>query len=68
MAQTDLQHLAEILDTEKKEILKKNLIKLVKHHKEHCDGPDCDISLFYVLKVAENADLKFTEEEKKYFR
>ena len=49
------------------EILKENLIRLAEHHKLHCDGPDCGISLFYVLKVAEKAGLKFTDEEKRSF-
>lgn len=49
------------------EVLKENLIRLVQHHKEHCDGPDCNISLFYVLRVAENAGLEFTFEEKRHF-
>jgi hypothetical protein len=65
---TDLQELAKIRQEQEDRILKENLIGLVKHHKEHCDGPDCSISLFRVLTVAEKSGLKFTEEEKKYFR
>jgi len=53
--------------TEAEDILKENLIKLVEHHKEHCNGPDCGISLYYVLKVAEQAGLHFTDEEKVSF-
>ena len=49
------------------EVLKENLIRLAKHHKIHCDGIDCDISLMYLLKVAEKAGLEFTNEEKRNF-
>jgi hypothetical protein len=64
------KELEERFNTEKMnddDILKENLIRLAEHHKKHCDGPDCGISLFYVLRVAERAGLKFTYEEKRSF-
>ena len=57
--------MAEIIKEE--DILKENIIRLVKEHKDHCHTPDCGISLMYVRRLAEKAGLKFTEEEKKYF-
>lgn len=48
-------------------ILKENLIKLVDHHKDHCDGSDCGISLYNVLSVAKMAGIKFTDDEVRHF-
>jgi hypothetical protein len=50
-----------------KEVYKENLIKLVKHHKKHCDGPECDISVYQIRIVAQLAGIEFTDEEKKIF-
>jgi len=59
-----LLHAKEISE---EEVLKENLIKLVKEHKDHCNTPDCGISLMFVLKLAEKAGLKFTDLEKRIF-
>lgn len=52
---------------EMEQALKENLLRLVDHHKEHCVGFKCDISLYMVLMVAGRAGLEFTLEEKKLF-
>ena len=49
------------------EALKINLINLAKHHKKHCEGIDCNISLYLLRKVGEKAGIEFTIDELKYF-
>ena len=49
------------------EAFKINLINLAKHHKEHCHGEDCNISLYLLRKVGEKAGIVFTDDEKRYF-
>ena len=46
---------------------KENLLRTVKHHRAHCDGPACDIQLFLLRKLADMAGLEFTDEESKLF-
>lgn len=47
--------------------LKENMLRLVEHHRRHCDGPDCDISLWEVRQVMERAGITLTDEEKRRF-
>ena len=49
------------------EVLKDNLVKLVKHHKKYCEGEDCDISLYLLLMLAKKAGLFLTTAEQKEF-
>lgn len=49
------------------EILKDNLIKLVKDHRRTCNNVSCSISLSLVLVVGKLAGLEFTEEEADLF-
>ena len=46
---------------------KANIIRIAKHHKKHCEGMECNISLYQLLKVALIAGLEFTNEEKRLF-
>jgi len=49
------------------EVLKRNVIRLVEHHKKYCEGSECDISLFLVKEIVEKAGIILTEEEIKLF-
>jgi len=51
----------------RKELLKQNMIRLVEHHREHCNGPSCDISLYLVGNVLELAGIILSEEDKRLF-
>jgi len=42
---------------------KDNILKVVKEHKKHCTGKDCNISTFLLKPMAEAAGIKFTEKE-----
>lgn len=46
---------------------KRNLIKLVNHHRKYCDGENCDISLILVLEMAERSGIHFTKNQRRYF-
>jgi hypothetical protein len=48
------------------DVLKKNIINIAKHHREHCHEP-CNCSLCLLRQVAEQAGIKFTDEEKHIF-
>lgn len=56
--------MADTITTE--ELLKLNLLRLVRDHREHC-GADCNISLFLVREVARRAGMEFTELEERLF-
>jgi hypothetical protein len=51
----------------KEQASKENVIRLIKHHKKHCEGETCDVSLFLILMLSQDAGLKFTDEEKRLF-
>ncbi len=40
---------------------------LAEHHKRHCDGAACNISLGSIREMAESAGAVFTAEEKQLF-
>lgn len=46
---------------------KENIIKIAKHHKKHCDGEKCTISLWLLILTAERAGIKFNKEERLLF-
>jgi hypothetical protein len=47
--------------------IKENAIRLAKHHKLHCDGETCDISLCLLRRALEKAGIILNEEERKVF-
>lgn len=50
-----------------KDLIKRNIIRLVEHHKRTCDGPDCNISLMLVRDLVELAGIELSEEERREF-
>ncbi len=50
-----------------KDAIKENVIKLVKHHRKHCEGQSCDICLHLVKRCLDLAGIELTEEEKPIF-
>jgi len=54
------------MNTSKQEIIKENVIDLVKNHKMTCEQP-CGISLFLVKQLIEMAGIELTRKEKKEF-
>ena len=48
-------------------IFKRNTIALAKHHKKHCDGENCNISLMILRHMAQDAGVKFTEKQLELF-
>ena len=48
-------------------ILKKNAIKLAKHHKKYCEGEQCDISLLMLAELLSNAGIKLTDKDMRHF-
>ncbi len=46
---------------------KENIIKIAKHHKKHCDGETCTISLWLLILTAERAGIRFTKKERRVF-
>lgn len=42
-------------------------LKLVEHHKRHCDGETCHISLGSIREMAEAAGAQFTEADYREF-
>ena len=51
----------------KLQVYKNNIVLLAKHHKEHCSGDDCQISLIMLRMFAEEGGIKFTNKEKEIF-
>ena len=44
-----------------------NAIALAKHHKKHCEGSSCNISLLMLMQTCEDAGIKFTKKERGNF-
>ena len=51
----------------KKELMKKSAILLVKEHKGSCDNPECEIQLYYVRLLLDEAGVGLSEGEKALF-
>lgn len=49
------------------ESYKHNTLELVKHHKKHCEGENCVISLNILRMMAEQCGVVFTDKEKELF-
>jgi hypothetical protein len=47
--------------------IKENAILLADHHREHCDGPDCNISLYLLKRALELAGIALTADEARKF-
>jgi len=50
-----------------KQAIKENAIKLASHHKKHCDGAECDISLYLLRRALDLAGIELNDEEKRIF-
>jgi hypothetical protein len=44
-----------------------NAINLARHHRKHCEGENCNISLILLMEMAKESGVKFTDEEIKEF-
>jgi hypothetical protein len=44
-------------------VLKVNLVRLAEHHKKHCDGATCNISLHLLRRLLERASIPLTDAE-----
>jgi len=51
----------------KKQWFAKFALILAEHHKRHCDGAECNISLGQIKEMAMAAGAKFTKEESEQF-
>lgn len=47
--------------------MKVNALRMADHHRKHCDGATCNISLFLLKKLVEQAGISLTDEEKSHF-
>lgn len=45
----------------------KNMIKLAKHHKKHCEGEKCDIILNGIPQILDRAGMKLTKKQRGVF-
>lgn len=52
---------------EQKAIYKLNIIRLMKEHKDNCNGESCGISLILVMQMAQKAGIVFTRSEIREF-
>ena len=46
---------------------KHNALELAKHHRKHCEGEGCTISLYILRRMAEGNGVKFDKEEQEEF-
>ncbi len=49
------------------EILKRNIIQLVKQHKDGCTDPECGVSMLLTERLIKKAGIKLTKEESAIF-
>lgn len=57
----------EPITQEKADRLKQNAIRMVQHHKKHCDGPTCNITVFGIYELLDAAGIEVTDEEIHHF-
>lgn len=50
-----------------KKAYKLNTLELAKHHRKHCEGEECSISLNVLRMMAEECGVKFTKKETEEF-
>jgi hypothetical protein len=48
---------------ERRNIIRINAIRLVEHHKQHCDGADCNISISCIGELLTLAGIPLTDAE-----
>ncbi len=44
-----------------------NAINIAKDHRKHCNSPDCNVSLFQLLKLIEKAGIKVDDKRTREF-
>lgn len=47
--------------------MKENAIRLARHHRRHCEGAQCDVSLYLLGKLLATAKIGLTDEEAREF-
>lgn len=47
----------------KRNVLKENAIALARHHRKHCEGEDCTISLILLMELLTKAGIKLKKRE-----
>ena len=55
---------------DKKELIsayKFNCLAIASHHKRHCEGEDCVVSLLLLMQMAESLGVKFTSKQMEKF-
>lgn len=57
----------QVLLIKREELWKKNVLRMAEHHKKHCEGRKCNVSLYALMKMSEAAGVEFTEEESTLF-
>ena len=45
------------------ELLKKNIILLIRDHKKHCDHSDCGVSTYMATELLKKAGIKLKKDE-----
>jgi hypothetical protein len=50
-----------------RQVLKLNAIEIAKHHKQHCCGESCNVSLFNLSALLREAGITLTKEERSNF-
>jgi hypothetical protein len=48
-------------------MIRENAVLLARHHKEHCDGPDCRVSLHLLRRALDLAGIVLSDDEKLEF-
>lgn len=56
-----------MLDAELKQLIKENAIRLADHHRGHCDGAECNISLYLLGRTLSLAGIALTDGERLKF-
>jgi hypothetical protein len=49
------------------EVILKNLLRLADHHREHCDGATCNVSLSFLLEVLQRAGIEVPADQRSRF-
>lgn len=56
-----------LYDDVRKQAVKENAIRMAQHHREHCDGKGCNISLDLLRSALVMAGITLTEAESRIF-
>jgi len=49
------------------DVILKNMIDLADHHRKHCEGESCNISLSFLLELLGRAGIWTSDEQKRHF-